>query len=413
VVSYPELATSYPIFSSMVWLRDGRLIFARYDPGFMAGNLHQIPVDPTTGTPAGEPAKITNWHEEAPICPSATADGSRVTVDKVRSWTDVYFADLKEKAGSGVSTNRLTLSRSADFFTGWTRDGGSILFQSDRTGRDQIFRQQLGRNVAELLIQSSDDEESGQLSPDEQWILYWAEAHVSPSLSTKTLQKAGLIQKRASTDLSAQNKEVGDLYVAHTLLISRVRTMITAACARHPELSLLTWREGKGIQDTIEVALPTPYAKLPVAADSFFSVQDAQGRTHYFLEADRGTMTRERFTRKLIAYAAYDKAQRHKAKFGIRKFRVLTVTTGETRMQNLMRAACKAEEVRRAPASMFLFTTEEKLALSRPETIFEKIWLRLGEKEPSSLGFVRKSPMEGESTMQQHPNAQTEVRHGP
>jgi hypothetical protein len=139
------------------------------------------------------------------------------------------------------------------------------------------------------------------------------------------------------------------------------------------------------------VTLPDTYATVPVAADSFFSIRDAQGRTHYFLEADRGTMTLERFTRKLIAYAAYDKAEKHQAKFGIRKFRILTVTTGQARMQNLMRAACTAEEVRRAPATTFLFTTEEKLALSRPESVFEKIWLRLGEKEPCSLGLVRKS----------------------
>ncbi|HLN97357.1 MAG TPA: replication-relaxation family protein [Pyrinomonadaceae bacterium] len=144
------------------------------------------------------------------------------------------------------------------------------------------------------------------------------------------------------------------------------------------------------------MTLPEKYATVPVAADSFFSIRDAQGRTHYFLEADRGTMTLERFTRKLIAYAAYDKAERHKAKFGIRKFRVLTVTTGEARMQNLMRAATGAEEVRRAPATMFLFTTEEKLTLAQPESILEKIWLRLGEKEPCSLGLVQKSPMEGE-----------------
>jgi predicted DNA-binding transcriptional regulator AlpA len=168
-----------------------------------------------------------------------------------------------------------------------------------------------------------------------------------------------------------------------------------------PELGLLAWREGKGIQDTIEVALPTPYAKLPVAADSFFSVQDAQGRTHYFLEADRGRMTLERFTRKL-AYSAYDEAERQNKKVGIRRFRVLTLMTGEARMQSLMQAARKAEEVRRAPATMFLFTTEEKLA--QPESIFEKIWLRIGEEEPSSLGLVRKSHMEGESTIRRFHN---------
>jgi hypothetical protein len=96
-------------------------------------------------------------------------------------------------------------------------------------------------------------------------------------------------------------------------------------------------------------------------------------------------MTLTPFTRKLIAYAAYDKAERHKAKFGIRKFRVLTVTTGEARMQNLMRTACKAEEMRRVPATMFLFTTEEKLALSRPESIFEKIWTLPGGESPCAL----------------------------
>jgi hypothetical protein len=92
---------------------------------------------------------------------------------------------------------------------------------------------------------------------------------------------------------------------------------------------------------------------------------------------------------------------------------LLTVTTGEARMQNLMRAASKAEEVRRAPATMFLFTTEEKLALARPEAILEKIWLRLGEKEPCSVGLVRKSKMEGESTMYLGNTRPHEVRHGP
>src|SRR5262245_16408142 len=65
--------------------------------------------------------------------------------------------------------------------------------------------------------------------------------------------------------------------------------------------------------------LQARYAHLPVAADSFFSIRDARGRTHYFLEADRGTMPLKRFTRKLIAYAAYDKAEKHQDKFGIRK----------------------------------------------------------------------------------------------
>ena len=133
------------------------------------------------------------------------------------------------------------------------------------------------------------------------------------------------------------------------------------------------------------MALPHGYAQLPVAADAFFTLRDAKGRTHYFVEADRGTMTLERFTRKLIAYAEYDKAEKHKDKFGIRKFRVLTVTSSAVRIQNLMQAAKEAEAVRKAPATMFLFTTEEQLKLVRPETIFEKIWTSVAQDEPCSI----------------------------
>jgi protein involved in plasmid replication-relaxation len=226
------------------------------------------------------------------------------------------------------------------------------------------------------------------------------------------LQKEGLIQTRAKTDRNAQNKEVGDLYLAHTLLVSQIRAMFLLACQAEPQMQFLFWREGRELLDTIEVTLPDRYAEFPVAPDGFFGLRDAKGRLYFFVEADRGTSTLKRFTRKLLAYAAYSRTEKHKEKFGIQKFRVLTVTSSRARCRNLVQAAAAAEDLREA-AGIFLFTTEEKLALSRPETIFEKIWLRLGIEEPCSLGLVRKSQMEGEGTMQQNPNAQTEVRHGP
>jgi hypothetical protein len=72
-----------------------------------------------------------------------------------------------------------------------------------------------------------------------------------------------------------------------------------------------------------------------VAADRFFTIGDAKSRTPYFLEAGRGTMTLERLTRKLMAYAADDKAGKYRKKFSIRNCRVLTVTSSAARMQML------------------------------------------------------------------------------
>lgn len=152
----------------------------------------------------------------------------------------------------------------------------------------------------------------------------------------------------------------------------------------NPNVDFLFWREGREIYDTIEVALPTKYARLPVAPDGFFATRDAQGRTHYFVEADRGTMTLKRFTQKLLAYAAYGKAKKHTEKFKIKHFRVLTVTSSALRCQNLARAAAAEADVRDR-ARLFLFTSEEKLALARPETVFEKIWTLPGSEAPCRI----------------------------
>ena len=53
---------------------------------------------------------------------------------------------------------------------------------SNRTGRNQIYKQQLGKDSAELVIQSSDDESLPVETPDGLWILYWSQTHtVNPA----------------------------------------------------------------------------------------------------------------------------------------------------------------------------------------------------------------------------------------
>ena len=56
---------------------------------------------------------------------------------------------------------------------------------------------------------------------------------------------------------------------------------------------------------------------------------------------------------------------------------MLTITSSAARCKNLIRAVAAVDDIRK-DGRMFLFTTEEKLALSRPESVFEKIWLKLG-----------------------------------
>jgi eukaryotic-like serine/threonine-protein kinase len=208
VTSGPDLAYPPPIYSTMVWLPEDRLVFVRHESENNLGNLYQIRVDPASGRTTGEPTKMTYWHGEGPMWPSATADGSRLAVVKVRTWSDIYFADMSEKGAHAVAPNRLTLSRSEDLASGWNRDSSSILFQSDRTGRYQIFRQQLGHDAAEHLFPGSDDQQGAEVSPDGKWILYWSTPHGSASQpSIKQLMRVPTLGGSPEKILEAPNDD--------------------------------------------------------------------------------------------------------------------------------------------------------------------------------------------------------------
>ena len=200
----------------------------------------------------------------------------------------------------------------------------------------------------------------------------------------RELQKAGLIEEPTKTDWNAQNRTLADLSVNHTLLISHVRAVLTAACSKNSDLRLLFWKEGRDIYDSIEVALNNGYERVPVAPDAFIGLQDAEGRFYFFLEADRGTMTVKRFTLKLKAFAAYWRKKKHREKFGIRNFRVLTVTQSGIRQANLVTASEEADDVREL-GRWFFFTQDQKLSLDRPESILKNIWTMPASQELHSI----------------------------
>jgi len=200
----------------------------------------------------------------------------------------------------------------------------------------------------------------------------------------RTLHKEGLIQNPSKTDWNAQNRDLHDLSMGHTRLVSHIRATFLLACRANPNFTLLVWREGRQLQDTIEVALREKYATVPVAPDGFLTLLDAKGRTHFFVEADRGSMTLKRFTMKLKAYAAYYKQKKHTDKFGIKHFRVLTVTSSTARCRNLVKAAEAADDVRES-ARLFRFAAEKDLPLSSPESVLDKIWIAPGRQELCSI----------------------------
>ena len=200
IVSDPDVAT-------LLWLRDGRLIF-NLGPIGPSSALFQLRTEPVTGSPIGVPTVLADSSDGYTMWASAASGGSLMTVTKSRTWMDVYLVPLRKGTTSGALTP-LTTTRSMDNCTGWSGDGKSVLFQSDRTGRDQIFRQKLdSEENAEPLIQGPDDQQGAQTTPDGKWILYWSTHDRSGQpTTTKRLMRLPVAGGSPEKVLEANNDE--------------------------------------------------------------------------------------------------------------------------------------------------------------------------------------------------------------
>lgn len=131
-------------------------------------------IDPLDGGPSAKAAKITNWDGLFTYSPTISQNANRLAVMKTHIRENIYVGELEDGGTRLAFPKRLTVSESLDFSSGWMRDGKTILFDSNRTGRSQVFRQQLGQDTPERLMMGPDDEGDAELSPDGLWILYWS-----------------------------------------------------------------------------------------------------------------------------------------------------------------------------------------------------------------------------------------------
>ena len=163
--------------ASLLWLPDGRILAPVIDTsGDFGAYVLEIPVDPRTGKASG-PATKSTWAGGIPL--SVSANGKRLVVFKGHRRDDVYTGDLKEKGSRLDAPKRLTFSESIDYPSAWTHDNKAVFIASDRSGRFQIFKQQLDQDAAESVVQSANELEQAVLSPDGAWILYWSTPDVS------------------------------------------------------------------------------------------------------------------------------------------------------------------------------------------------------------------------------------------
>src|SRR3990167_3504973 len=115
--------------------------------------------------------------------------------------------------------------------------------------------------------------------------------------------------------------------IAHSLMISQFRICLTLA-TEESGIKILRWFQGHDLKELLRKASGENPSLVP---DAFFTLLHENKEINYFLEADRGTMTTERFVNKLKIYWSWWSDNRLKEKLRLSRFRVLTLTPSKGR----------------------------------------------------------------------------------
>jgi DNA-binding Lrp family transcriptional regulator len=205
-------------------------------------------------------------------------------------------------------------------------------------------------------------------------------------------QEAGVIASGDS--LAENNRSAGRLFLAHALLVSDVMVALELACRTHSRVRLIHQDEleatGKRKPFRWWVKI-NGHLKLGVVPDQVFALEypDANNsvcRSYFFLEADRGTMpvvrrqlSQTSFLRKLIAYEATWTQNLHRTRFGLHRFRVLTVTTSAKRVETMIKSCSTLKRGH----GLFLFA--DSTVLESPKNLLSAVWQSVALSRPSSL----------------------------
>jgi len=165
-------------------------------------------------------------------------------------------------------------------------------------------------------------------------------------------------------------KPPGREHIDHTLMITRFRATLDLALQPQQKTHLSLWQKESA---DLKAVIKLKGQRLVVKPDGFFTIQHRGKTLHYFLEADRSTMTRKRYLAKLRAYWLWWKQGGHQRTFKIPNFRVLTFTISEQRNQNLRQLAKQADDKKQG-SPMFLFDCDKSFSLEDPATILNPLW---------------------------------------
>jgi DNA-binding winged helix-turn-helix (wHTH) protein/Tol biopolymer transport system component len=149
------------------WLPDGRLVYALagHDSSLWVVWLQQ------SGKISEPPKRIAQgngWIRQV----TGSADGKALTFLRENWSPSIYIGTLAADGTRLLAKRRLTLDESVNTPFSWTPDSKVVLFNSDRNGTSEIFKQATDQPLAENLVTAAERLSQPRVTPDGSEILY-------------------------------------------------------------------------------------------------------------------------------------------------------------------------------------------------------------------------------------------------
>ena len=203
-----------------------------------------------------------------------------------------------------------------------------------------------------------------------------------------------------TVDWSRKNRDAKEIFLEHTLMVSRILTTFRLACQKQKNVEFiepehlikcrqkpptikthaLSWRVNiqKG------ECRQKKYFSFNMIPDSIFGLRVLRNNhnreIYFFLEADRATMPvrranfyRSSFYKKMVGYISSYKNELFSKYFGFKKVRVLTMTKSDERIKNMIKVNKNLHDLKNG-YNLFLFAKDETINSQMAERIFKRIW---------------------------------------
>lgn len=174
------------------------------------------------------------------------------------------------------------------------------------------------------------------------------------------------------------------LFLDHTLRRNDVRICLERLGIEDARTQLLSWKqkpEEVRASATIRVPGGRRQARVTLVPDGVATLY-VRGRVHALvIEVDMGTVPVRRMETRYRGYWRWHRDGGGRRRFGAASVRVLTLTTTDTRLASLRRAATRAPEHGGKGSALFWFAKLAAADIDLPETLISPAWT-LARPEP-------------------------------